>query len=148
MSPAGAYSVAAGGLRTNREILAPPSALYSARIRPDHRERPAIVYVRQSSPQQVAEHRESRDRQYALADHAAALGWPPQRVLVIGVDQGNSGSSATGRPGFQRVLSKVTPDHVGIILGLEMSRLARSSKDFHHVIEIGAIFGVLLADPD
>jgi DNA invertase Pin-like site-specific DNA recombinase len=148
MSPAETSSDVAGGSCASRQVLTPTSALYSAKIRPGHLERLAVVYVRQSSPQQVAEHRESRDRQYALADHAAALGWPPQRVMIIDEDQGHGGSSAAGRPGFQRVLSEVTLDHVGIVLGLEMSRLARSSKDFHQLIEICAIFGTLLADQD
>jgi DNA invertase Pin-like site-specific DNA recombinase len=148
MSPAEAPSAVPGGPRPGRETSTMLPALYSAKIRPGHVDRLAVVYVRQSSPQQVAEHRESRDRQYALADHAAALGWSPQRVMVIDEDQGHSGSSAAGRPGFQKVLSEVTLDHVGIVLGLEMSRLARSSKDFHQLIEICAIFGVLLADQD
>lgn len=148
MSPAEAPSVAPVGSRTGREVVTPLSALYSAKIRPGHLERLAVVSVRQSRPQQVAEHREPRDRQYALADHAAALGWPPHRAMVIDEDQGHGASSAAGRPGSQRVLSEVTLDHVGIALGLEMSRPARSSKDFHQLIEICAIFGALLADRD
>ncbi len=122
--------------------------LHSGKIHSAHLERWAIVYVRQSSLQQVLEHRESRDRQYALADHAVILGWPANRVLVIDEDQGRSGRSAEGRSGFQRLLAEVTMDHVGMVLGLEMSRLARSSKDWHHLIEICALFGTLLADQD
>src|SRR5437879_4822439 len=98
-------------------------AFLRLKIHPQHRERLAIVYVRQSTPYQVRHHRESRERQYALADHAQRLGWPPERVLVIDEDQGHSGRSAEGRPGFQRLLLEVNLDHVGIILGLEMNRL-------------------------
>ena len=108
----------------------------------------AIVYVRQSSPQQVFDHKESRERQYAMADHAVALGWPRDRVLVIDEDQGRSGKSTGQRLGFQYLLAEVTMDHVGLVLGLEMSRLARSCKDWHHLLEVCCIFGTLLADQD
>src|SRR5436190_20938254 len=78
----------------------------------------AIVYVRQSTPQQVAENRESLARQYALSDHAVALGWVRERVVVIDDDLGLSGRTAEGRLGFQRLLAEVTMDHVGLVLGL------------------------------
>jgi DNA invertase Pin-like site-specific DNA recombinase len=122
--------------------------LTSAKIRAVHLDKLAIVYVRQSSPQQVLENRESTARQYALADYARLLGWPAQRVLVIDEDQGQSGARADNRTGYQRLLAEVTLDHVGMVLGLEMSRLARSNKDWHHLLELCAIFGVLLADQD
>src|SRR5438552_10472703 len=102
----------------------PQVRLTSAKIRDAHLAKLAIVYVRQSSPQQVLENRESTARQYALADYATALGWPEERVLLIDEDQGQSGRVAAARLGFQRLLTEVTLDHVGIILGLEMSRLA------------------------
>jgi DNA invertase Pin-like site-specific DNA recombinase len=108
----------------------------------------AIVYVRQSTPQQVLEHRESTARQYALADRAVALGWPAAAVEVIDEDQGQSGSSAEGRNGFQRLLAEVSSDRVGLILGLEMSRLARSCKDWHTLLEVCAIYRTLLGDTD
>jgi DNA invertase Pin-like site-specific DNA recombinase len=108
----------------------------------------AVVYVRQSSPQQVLEHRESAELQYDLRRRAVALGWPPDRVLVIDDDQGRSGQTAEGRIGFQRVLAEVGLDHVGIILGIEMSRLARSCKDWHQLLELCALFQTLLADQD
>jgi DNA invertase Pin-like site-specific DNA recombinase/DNA-binding transcriptional MerR regulator len=108
----------------------------------------AIVYVRQSTQHQVLEHRESTARQYALADRAIALGWPAAAVEVIDEDQGRSGSSAEGRSGFQRLLAAVSSDRVGIILGLEMSRLARSCKDWHALLELCAIYRTLLADAD
>ena len=88
-----------------------------------HRAKLAVVYVRQSTPQQVAENRESLARQYALADHAISLGWPTERVLVIDEDLGLSGRTADMRLGFQRLLAEVSMDHVGLVLGLEMSRL-------------------------
>jgi len=97
---------------------------------------------------QVAEHAESTARQYDLANHAVALGWPPARVVVIDEDQGKSGRDAAHRSGFQRLLSEVTLGHVGLVLGLEMSRLARSSKDWHHLLELCALFGSLLGDQD
>ncbi len=120
----------------------------STKIHDRHLDRLAIVYVRQSSPQQVIEHKESRERQYALADTAVALGWPRDRVRIIDEDQGQSGRTAASRAGFQRLLAEVTMDHVGLVLGLEMSRLSRSSKDWHHLLEVCALFGTLLADQD
>src|SRR4051794_18793853 len=102
--------------------------LRSPKVKDWHLDRSAIVYVRQSTPQQVAGHKESTARQYALADRAAALGWPRDRVVTIDDDLGRSGQSAEGRPGFQRLLAEVALDRVGLILGLEMSRLARSCK--------------------
>src|SRR4051812_42870744 len=113
-----------------------------------HLDRAAVVYVRQSTPQQVLDHQESTARQYALADRAVALGWPRSQVLVIDEDLGKSGQSVEGRPGFQRLLAEVALDHVGLILGLEMSRLARSCKDWHHLLELCGRFRVLLADAD
>ena len=122
--------------------------LTSSKIGATHLDKLAIVYVRQSSPQQVLENRESTARQYALADYAQVLGWPAERVVIIDEDQGQSGTRADNRSGYQRLLAEVTLDHVGIVLGLEMSRLARSSKDWHHLLELCAIFGALLADQD
>jgi DNA invertase Pin-like site-specific DNA recombinase len=126
----------------------PVVGLSSAKVQSWHLDRLAFVYVRQSSPQQVLEHRESRLRQYALVDYAIALGWPKDRVQVIDEDQGHSGRDAENRAGFQRLLAEVAIDHVGIVLGLEMSRLARSDKDWHHLLEVCGIFGTLVADQD
>jgi DNA invertase Pin-like site-specific DNA recombinase len=125
-----------------------PGAITSAKIRPTHYERWALVYVRQSSPQQVLENRESTARQYALADHAVRLGWPRDRVLTIDDDLGKSGTTAVGRAGFQRLVTEVTLSHVGLVLGLEMSRLARSSRDWHNLFELCALYDSLLADED
>jgi DNA invertase Pin-like site-specific DNA recombinase len=113
-----------------------------------HLDRLAVVYVRQSTPQQVNDNTESTQRQYALARRAGELGWRADRILVIDEDQGRSGASAEGRPGFQRLLAEVGLDHVGLILGLEMSRLARSCRDWHQLLELCAIFRTLLADQD
>ena len=118
------------------------------KIRPDHLRRQAVVYVRQSTAQQVRGNRESTARQYALADRAVALGWARDRVTTIDDDLGKSGQSVEGRPGFQRLLAEVALDRVGLILGLEMSRLARSCKDWHHLLELCGRYRVLLADAD
>ena len=120
----------------------------TSKIRDRHLDRLAMVYVRQSSPQQVLENRESRERQYALAQFAQRLGWPAERVVIIDEDQGQSGRSAYGREGFQRLMTEVSLNHVGIVLGLELSRLSRSSKDWHQLIDVCAIFNTLLCDQD
>lgn len=133
-----------------RETTSPPisTVFRSAKIRPEHLRRLALVYVRQSSPHQVLTHRESRARQYALADHAVTLGWPRERVIVIDDDQGQSSQTAAARSGFHRLLAEVTMAHVGLVLGLEMSRLARSSEEWHHLLQLCALFGTILADED
>lgn len=128
--------------------LGRPGTLRSSKILDLHLDRLAVVYVRQSDPQQVLTNRESRERQYALADHAVALGWPRDRVLVIDDDQGQSGRTADQRGGFQRLLAEVTMEHVGLILGIEMSRIARNNKDWHTLLEMCALFGTVLADED
>jgi DNA invertase Pin-like site-specific DNA recombinase len=122
--------------------------LRPAKLKPWHLDRAAVVYVRQSTPQQVHDHQESTARQYALAGRAADLGWARDRVLVIDDDLGKSGQSAEGRPGFQRLLAEIALDRVGLVLGLEVSRLARSCKDWHQLLEVCARFRVLLADAD
>ena len=119
-----------------------------AKLQAHHRERLAIVYVRQSTPQQVLDNKESTARQYALVDLAVELGWPADRIEVIDEDQAHSGSTAQGRHGFNRLLAEVGLDHVGIILGIELSRLARSNKDWAQLIELCGIFRTLLADHD
>lgn len=126
----------------------PSPAPGSNKIKPQHLERLAIVYVRQSDPQQVRQHRESADLQYKLAGSAVTLGWQDERVLVIDEDQGCTGRTVEGREGFQRLLAEVGLNHVGMVIGIEMSRLARSSKDWHQLIELCAIFDTLLADQD
>jgi DNA invertase Pin-like site-specific DNA recombinase len=120
----------------------------SSKIRDWHLDRLAIVYVRQSTPQQVLENRESRERQYALAQLAQRLGWPADRVVIIDEDQGQSGKSADNRSGFQRLMTEVSLNHVGIVLGLELSRLSRSNTEWHHLIDVCGIFHTLLCDQD
>jgi DNA invertase Pin-like site-specific DNA recombinase len=120
----------------------------SEKIQAHHRERLAIVYVRQSTLQQVLDHQESTRIQYGLVHRAAELGWRADRILTIDDDLGKSGSSAEGRVGFQRLVTEVGLNHVGLILGVEMSRLARSCKDWHQLLEICALFGTLIADLD
>ena len=117
-------------------------------IQSHHLDRMAVVYVGQSTQQQVAENRELTARQYDLVRRAVELGWHPDRVLVIDEDQGCSGRTSEGRLGFQRLLAEVGLDHVGLVLGLEMSRLARSCKDWHQLPELCALFRTLLADQD
>ena len=121
---------------------------FAHKVRPRHLERLAVVYVRQSTAQQVLAHRESADLQYQLRRRAVDLGWPEERVLIIDDDQGCSGQSVEGRPGFQRLLAEISLGHVGIVFGREMSRLARSNKDWHQLLELCAVFQVLLADAD
>jgi len=123
-------------------------ALLPAKVHAHHLERKAIVYIRQSSPQQVAEHKESAARQYALAEVAVGLGWPRDRVEVVDADQGRSGQSAAGRPGFQYILAELGLDHVGIVLGLEASRLARSDPDWAPLVRLCGVFRALLGDYD
>ena len=123
-------------------------ALASTKIQGAHHDRLAVVYVRQSRPQQLIRHPESTRLPYGLVDRALALGWAKARVLVIDEDLGKSADSASERSGFQRLVAEVSLAHVGIILGLEMSRLARSNRDWHHLLEVCALFGTLIGDLD
>ena len=113
-----------------------------------HRDRLAVVYVRQSTAAQVQDHAESTRLQYGLAERAVTLGWAPSRVLVIDEDLGHSASGADARPGFARLVAEVGLDHVGIVLGIEMSRLARSGREWHQLLELCALSGALLGDLD
>ena len=126
----------------------PHSFRASSKIQPRHRDRMAEVYVRQSNPQQVKDHKESGALQYELFRLATDLGWSPDRVEVIDDDQGHTAEFAEGRLGFQRLLAEVSLDHVGLIVGIEMSRLARSCKDWYQLLETCSLFGTILADQD
>lgn len=117
-----------------------------AHITTTHHERLAYVYVRQSTLWQVNEHQESTERQYRLQERALELGWPPTAIEVIDEDQGRSGSSATARTGFRRLVSEVSLGQVGMVLMLEASRLARNSSDWHQLIELCGLSHTLLAD--
>jgi DNA invertase Pin-like site-specific DNA recombinase len=126
----------------------PAPALSAGKIQACHLKRLAVVYVRQSTLQQVERHQESTRLQYALAERALELGWSPEQVLVIDDDLGRSGASAEGRPGFQRLVAEVGLDHVGLVLGIEVSRLARSSRDWYQLLEVCALFSTLIGDAD
>jgi excisionase family DNA binding protein len=116
-----------------------------SKIMPDHRERQAYVYVRQSTPDQLLHNHESRRRQYALADRARALGW--SEIVVVDDDLGRSGSGIE-RPGFERLLVAICEARVGIVLAVEASRLARNGRDWHTLLEFCGLVGCLLADED
>lgn len=113
-----------------------------------HLRRNAYLYVRQSTMRQVFENTESTERQYALRQRAVALGWPNERIIVIDSDLGLSGASATDRQGFQKLVAEVGLGRAGIVLGLEVSRLARNSADWHRLLEICALSDTLILDED
>lgn len=119
-----------------------------SKVSAGHLHRDAYLYVRQSTLRQVLENTESTQRQYALRERAVALGWPVERVLVIDCDQGQSGASAADREGFQRLVAEVSLGHAGIVLGLEVSRLARNNSDWHRLLEICALTDTLILDED
>jgi DNA invertase Pin-like site-specific DNA recombinase len=118
------------------------------KVRPTHLNRSAVIYVRQSSPQAVEQHAESRRRQYQLVEQAQQLGWKAGECIVIDDDQGISGAQSYNRPGYQRLVSMLALREVGIVLGLEVSRLARNSLDWYQLLELAAAFDVLIADED
>jgi DNA invertase Pin-like site-specific DNA recombinase len=126
----------------------PGSGFVSHKIAEEHLQLAAALYIRQSSGAQLRDHRESTARQYGLKDLLVAFGWPEERVVVIDDDLGVSGTGREERPGFRRLLQLVTDHEVGIVLGLEMSRLARNSRDWHDLFEVCAIFHTLIADED
>jgi DNA invertase Pin-like site-specific DNA recombinase len=119
-----------------------------AKITPVHLSRQAIVYLRQSSAAQVEYNRESTERQYALAGKARELGWPEDRILVIDEDLGLSGSGSVARSGFARLTAEVALAHVGLVLGLEVSRLARNNADWHRLIDLAGLTDTLIGDAD
>jgi DNA invertase Pin-like site-specific DNA recombinase len=120
----------------------------SQKVTADHLRRDAYLYIRQSTLRQVLENSESTKRQYALRQRAIALGWPDERIVVIDNDLGQSGASAADREGFQKLVAEVSMEHVGIVLGLEVSRLARNCSDWHRLLELCAMTGTLILDED
>ena len=120
----------------------------SLKVQPHHLERGAYLYVRQSSMRQVIENVESTKRQYALRSRAIALGWRDNQIIVIDSDQGESGASAAWREGFQRLVTDVGMGHAGMVMGLEVSRLARNHADWHRLLEICALADTLILDED
>lgn len=117
-------------------------------IQETHRERLAVVYIRQSSVYQVEHNLESQKRQYQLAERASLLGWRPDQCQIIDDDLGRSGAQSYNRPGYQRLISMLALREVGIVIGLEVSRLARNSLDWYQLLELAAAFDVLIADED
>src|SRR5207249_3696054 len=113
------------------------------KVQASHLKRNAYLYVRQSTLRQVFENTESTKRQYGLRQRAVALGWAEERVIVIDSDLGQSGASSD-REGFQRLVAEVGLGHAGIVLGLEVSRLARNSMDWHRLLEICALADTLI----
>jgi DNA invertase Pin-like site-specific DNA recombinase len=118
------------------------------KVNAGHLKRNAYLYVRQSTIRQVLENTESTKRQYALQQRAIALGWPVEQVVVIDSDLGQSGASAVDREGFQKLVAEVGMGKAGIVLGLEVSRLARNSTDWHRLLEICALADTLILDED
>jgi DNA invertase Pin-like site-specific DNA recombinase len=124
------------------------NALAHQKVTAGHLQRLACLYIRQSSLRQVLENTESTARQYGLREQAVALGWPMERIVVIDGDQGQSGASAADRAGFQTLAAEVALGHVGIVLGLEVSRLARNNADWHRLLELCALTQTLILDED
>lgn len=122
--------------------------MHELKVTAEHLRRDAYLYIRQSTLRQVAENGESTQRQYALRERAMAAGWLPEQIHVIDNDLGKSGSSTAGRDGFQRLVSEVALGKAGIVMGLEVSRLARNSADWHRLIELCSLSGSLILDED
>ena len=111
------------------------------KIGADHLRRDAYLYVRQSTMRQVVENTTSTERQYGLQQRALALGWPAEQIVIIDDDLGRSGATTEGREGFQRLVADVGMGKAGIVIGLEVSRLARNNADWHRLLEICALVG-------
>jgi hypothetical protein len=118
------------------------------KVNATHLKRSAYLYIRQSTPRQVLENAESTKRQYALRQRAIALGWQPDRIVLIDSDLGHSAALAADREGFQRLVSEVGMGRAGLVIGLEVSRLARNSSDWHRLLEICALTDTLILDED
>src|ERR1700752_2464457 len=119
-----------------------------AKITASHLARYAVVYLRQSSAAQVEHNRESTDRQYALASKAGELGWPAEPIVIIDEDLGLSGGGTATRSGFARLTAEVALARVGLVLGLEVSRLARNNADWYRLIDLAGLTDTLIGDAD
>src|SRR3989441_7064702 len=119
-----------------------------SKVTAEHLQRAAYLYIRQSTLRQVLENTESTERQYALRRRALVLGWVDERIVVIDEDQGQSGASVSGREGFQRLVAEVGLGQAGIVMGLEVSRLARNCADWHRLLEICGLTHCLILDED
>ncbi len=128
----------------NATVLTVPAQ----KVTPGHLARLAYLYIRQSTLRQVLEHTESTVRQYALRDRAIALGWPREQIVVVDEDQGHSGATTAGRAGFQALVAEVSLGRVGLVMGLEVSRLARNNSDWHRLLEICGLTQTLILDED
>jgi DNA invertase Pin-like site-specific DNA recombinase len=128
--------------------LPTPATFVSPKITEDHLQLNAALYVRQSTSHQLREHKESTARQYALKGRLIVFGWSDDQVVVIDEDLGVSGTGKAERHGFRHLLKLITEQQVSLVLGLEMSRLARNSKDWHDLFEVCAIYNTLIADED
>ena len=118
------------------------------KVQASHLKRNAYLYIRQSTLKQVINNQESTKRQYALRERAVALGWALEKVIIVDDDLGKSGSTATYRDGFQRLSAEVSMGYAGIVIGLEVSRLARNNADWHRLLEICALTQTLILDED
>jgi DNA invertase Pin-like site-specific DNA recombinase len=116
------------------------------RICAAHRAKIAYIYVRQSTVGQVRQHQESTEMQYRLAERAADLGWPRERIEIIDDDLGKSGTSSVGRHGFQHLIAEIGLGKAGLVLSLDASRLARNNRDWHQLLELCSLFGVIIGD--
>ena len=125
-------------------LIAPNTA--DERLTTTHRAKLAYIYVRQSSLNQVRQHQESTELQYRLVDRAVGLGWPHERVHVIDEDLGKSGAGSIERHGFQKLIAEIGLGNAGLVVSLDASRLARNNRDWHQLLELCSVFGVLIAD--
>lgn len=132
----------------DRSDLSTYAGVGAVKVTATHLQRAAYVYIRQSTLKQVTENQESQHNQRQMVDRAHSLGWPMARIHVIDEDQGLSGSGSAYRSGFQRLVTAVSLGQVGIIIGYEVSRLARNNGDWYHLLDLAAVFGVLIADND
>ena len=123
-----------------------PYRSVSTKITPEHQQRRACVYVRQSTVFQIHHHRESTERQYNLRQRAQELGWSPETIVVIDDDQGQTAVAAEHRHGFQRLIGEIAAGEVGLVLMLEASRLSRCGSDWHRLIELCSLSQTLIAD--
>jgi DNA invertase Pin-like site-specific DNA recombinase len=130
---------------TNPSLLSSPGL---NKVTSAHLKRDAFLYVRQSTLHQVLQNTESTQRQYALQQRAIGLGWPPERVHVIDCDLAHSGASVADREGFQQLVTEVSLGRAGLVLGLEVSRLARNSADWQRLLELCALTDTLILDED
>ena len=120
----------------------------SIKVLPTHLKRQAVVYLRQSDPKQVRQHRESAFNQRALSERLRELTWKPEQIIVVDGDQGVSAKHSEGRESFQKLVADVGLGKIGIIIGYEVSRLARNNADWHRLLELCALFDTLIGDSD